>query len=220
MSQPDYDRAVERIATDSAFADAVRANPAAALAEYELTDSERENLLGLRSEAPGATAGAAPVALATRRSKTSFLGIGAVGAVAAAGAAFGIVHYAVPSYARSMTLDAGPSYSINTVAMDSSGDIAIHSTLAPGPHFQGKLIVNKPVDALSPLIRADAVTGKPISASSVLVKKNGTDWLLYQGSNCRVASDSASAISSSNAPTEDVTLECSTLIVSYPNGGP
>jgi type VI protein secretion system component Hcp len=220
MSQHDRDRAMERMATDAAFARAVGSDPGA-LAGYDLTEDERLELSSLRTEAPVAARAAQPVALQTRRSKSSMLGIGAVTAVAAAGAAtYGVIRLQPPSYNRSMSVDSGAQYAINSIALGSGGDIAVIRAPGAGSSTENQLTIGKPVDGLTPQLLSDATSGKPIDALLVTVQKSGSAWLRYQGSNCLVKGVQYSSASSSSPQTQSVTLQCQSVDLVYVNGGP
>ena len=214
MSQPDFDRALERMATDPTFATAVRANPASALDGYELSEAERRELAGMQTAVPAATP--APAALATRRSKTSMLGIGAFSAVAVIGAGgFGYIHYM--SYSRAMSLDGGARQAISTVSQDGAGEIGSISAPAAGSSSNSRLAITKQVDSTSPVLHEDAVTGRPIGSVTVVVQKGGSDWLTYQGSSCLVVSDAIGGASSGGStPVETLTFQCQTINLSYP----
>src|SRR2546430_13367457 len=90
MSEGVYRELVARMAADPAFAEWVRANPAALTGHFDLTEAEASSLatLGAEPAAAGAGAGAAPstaTALGTRRSRSSVLAVGGLAAAVAVG---------------------------------------------------------------------------------------------------------------------------------------
>jgi hypothetical protein len=90
LSDAVYQELVVRMAADPEFANWVRANPQGLTAHFDLTEQEAAALTGLSVEAPapamaGAASGGAPVALGTRRSRSSILAVGGLAAAVAVG---------------------------------------------------------------------------------------------------------------------------------------
>ena len=201
MSQADLDRAIECMATDAAFAAAVRSNPGAALPGFDLDETERLQLAGMQSTAPAAMP-AAPV-LATRRSKSSMLGIGAVAAVAAVGAAgYGGFRYLTRATFDSyeMSIQGGARHTVNSVTNNSSSTYT----------------VVKPIDDLSPVLRQDLTNGVRIQTITLFEENNGQDATTITLTDVIVSSDSVSAISSGQAATETVKFTAAQAATAQP----
>jgi hypothetical protein len=209
MSQPDFDRALERMATDPAFATTVRANPASALAGYDLSEAERQNLALMETAGPATNSVPAAATLATRRSKSSMLGIGAVAGVAAVGAAgFGVIHYVVqpssgtPHY---MSLEGGSEGGVNTVAQGANDGSSVTFT------------INRPVDHLSAEILQDSQRGVIVNTVTLRYLSGGQDVKHVTLSHVIFSSVQVSATGSGDGTqSEVVKLVAQSEQVTYP----
>lgn len=220
MSQRDFERAIERMATDPAYAAAVRANPGAALTGYDLSDAERQHLAGMQSAVPAAAP--SPATLATRRSKSSVLGIGAVGAVAAVGAAtYGVLNLhpgpATHTYQALVSYSGGPPQNVDHVVVGGVTDAYRTSPPAAGS-ISGPLEVIKP-PSLADLSAEQASASGTKTSITVSVKRDGKDWLVYQLSNALVSQVRApdNGVVTQN-PEVGVGFAAPSITVSYPNG--